>query len=175
MRPTSLLSIAIISLASMISSRAHANAWVTTTHVGYAVSTQSSTGFQGAGGTTAFLDLARPVNDDFEVGVRTVAAGARHKGGRAFYRMGAGPLVTWHFLEGWAAQLSAQSFSETAEMDDVAEYHSRGRMLLLGWVREKELSKRLTLSYGGFAARHEGSEGNSGTTRGIDLGLRLSL
>ncbi len=170
--------------------------WVTGAHLGYGVNQQSSTGFKNVAGSLMFLDVMRTLDDGLEVGLRTIAQGGQESRNE-YYRMGAGPMISYNFYKNWRAQFSLSFFNETAN-DETKEraYKSKGRTYQLGWERSRELVKNVDLAWGGFYMVHQGnvslSNGtassnnaastrfsnistNKGTTRGVEISLRFKL
>ncbi len=194
-----IISFFLVILLAMAATPAFAEAsqtWVTGAHLGYGVNQQSSTGFKNVGGSLMFLDVLRTFDDGFEVGLRTIAQGGQESRNE-YYRMGAGPMISYNFYKNWRAQFSLSFFNETAN-DETKEraYKSRGRTYQLGWERSRQLVKNLDLAWGGFYMVHQGtvslSDGmassnnaassrfanistNKGTTRGVEISLRFKL
>jgi hypothetical protein len=180
---------------TMTANAAHgpADGWTSTTHLGFGLVDRSSTGFDDVAGSVVFLDLAHALGPDLDVGLRTLAQGAKRPDSE-FYRLGAGPFASLRLTEAWSVQVAVQVFKETGLGDDgEAAYHSRGRALMLGWERLFQITRRVELGWGGFAAWHQGDmstvagvapqtsrryEGvahNVGMSRGVELALRLAL
>jgi len=169
--------------------------WTTGAHLGYGVNQQSSTGFKDVAGSLMFLDILRTVQDGIEVGLRTIAQGGQESKNE-YYRMGAGPMISYNFYKNWRAQFSLSFFNETAN-DNTKEqaYRSKGRTYQFGWERSRELIKNVDLAWGGFYMVHQGNVSlsdsmassntastrfsnistNKGTTRGIEFSLRFKL
>ncbi len=165
--------------------------WSTTTHVGMGVEDQSSTGFKQVAGSMMFLDLTHPLGDDWDLGVRTSGQGGRG-GERQFYRLGAGPFVSWNFNESWSLQASISTFDETgvgADGDKV--YRSKGVSGLFGWEKRHEIGPRVEVAWGGFVSRYQGNltatpgsapnsslagaVSNRGLSHGLEAALRVQL
>jgi hypothetical protein len=169
--------------------------WATGAHLGYGVNQQSSTGFKNVAGSLIFLDVLRNVKNGFEIGLRTIAQGGQESSNE-YYRMGAGPMISYNFYKNWRAQFSLSFFNETAN-DATKEraYRSKGRTYQLGWERSRELIKNVDLAWGGFYMVHQGNVSlsdsmassnaastrfsnistNKGTTRGVEVSLRFKL
>ena len=169
--------------------------WATGAHLGYGVNQQSTTGFKNVAGSLMFLDVLRTLDDGLEMGLRTIAQGGQENNNE-YYRMGAGPLISYNFYKNWRAQFSLSFFNETAN-DETKEraYKSKGRTYQFGWERSRELIKNVDLAWGGFYMVHQGnvslSDGmaspntastrfsnistNKGTTRGVEVSLRFKL
>lgn len=168
-----------------------ARPWSTASHLGFAVVDSSTTGFDKSTGSLMFFDLARRVAPSIDVGIRTIAQGAKLDG-NAFYRLGAGPLISWRASERWNIQLSGAHFDETGmDANDEATYRSRGNAALLGWQRVVRYGERIEISWGGFIMHHQGdvrpeataatntkasqASSNSGLGHGVEVALRLAL
>lgn len=168
--------------------------WSTATHIGYAVNKDSSTGFNNVGGSLFFLDLLKPVSNDLEVGMRTIAQGGEESSNE-YYRMGVGPLLSWSLTNNWRAQFSFSFFNETAN-DSTREraYQSKGRTYQIGWERTKNITEKLEIAWGGFYMMHQGDinmpnrptgtaastrfaniSTNRGSSRGVEVALRFML
>src|SRR5688572_2432048 len=63
-------------------------------HIGFGVVGGSSTGFDRASGSLVFFDVARRLGDALDVGLRSLGEGGRTHDSE-FYRMGAGPLISY--------------------------------------------------------------------------------
>lgn len=163
--------------------------WSTASHLGFAVVDSSTTGFDKGTGSLMFFDLTRKVAPTVDVGLRSIAQGAKLDGD-AFYRLGAGPLVSWRATPRWNIQLTATRFDETGmDADDQATYRSRGNAGLLGWQRVARYGQRIEISWGGFILHHQGDmrpepaaagrsanvRSNSGLGHGVEVALRLAL
>ena len=171
--------------------------WSTSTHIGYATNDQSTTGFRQAGGSVVLLDISRPVNSHLDIGLRSIAAGAEDLS-HQFYRLGAGPLVSYNINQNWSLQGSIAFFNEAGiGLQGQKSYRSHGQQLLLGWERSWRISRRIELAGGSFATYHHGtisplSNGrasglgvgataiidtkiNRGISHGAELALRLRL
>ena len=170
--------------------------WNTASHVGFAINDSSSTGFKMTGGTLVMLDASRPLSRNIEIGLRTVASGAQSES-QQFYRLGAGPLLTYRMSDDWQFQAALTSFNETG-LTNTAErsYRSRGLQSMIGWERVWHLDRRIEAAFGGFAAFHFGeldptaqltmgqnhasvaqsvSTANRGVSHGAEAALRLHL
>jgi len=169
--------------------------WATGAHLGYGVNQESSTGFKNVAGSLMFLDVLRSVQNGVEIGFRTIAQGGQESRNE-YYRMGAGPMISYNFYKSWRAQFSLSFFNETAN-DETKEkaYSSKGRTYQFGWERSRELVKNVDLAWGGFYMIHQGNvtlsdsmassntastrfaniSTNNGTTRGVEISLRFKL
>jgi hypothetical protein len=177
-----------------LSSTAVASDWSTASHLGFAVVDRSTTGYEKSTGSLVFLDVERETitNDDYgdvAFGVRTKMQGAKQSG-RAFYRLGAGPLVSWAVSDDWTLQLSAARFEE-ASTDDAGDpqYKSKGVSTTFGWERVFHMGPRAEIAWGGFIDLHQGdlqhAEGaaatgitanrNAGIGHGVEAALRVEL
>lgn len=168
--------------------------WSSAAHLGFGFEDQSSTGFNRVGGSLGFLDLEHAVGHGFSAGLRTMANGGEGDSAR-FYRLSAGPLVSYRINDDWNVQVAFGWFSETGTtVDGSSTYKSKGRAVLLGWERIVRLDRRLEIAFGGFWSRHWGTVNavssispaspvgryddvsvNSGGSRGIEVGVRTSL
>jgi len=165
----------------------------TASHFGYAVVDKSTTGFADVGGSLAFLDVTKDGGHGFGFGLRTTGQGGRLHS-RQFYRLGAGPLLTWRFAANWRAELAMSFFQESGlAADGQAAYRSRGTAEQLGWERVFTLGSRVELAWGGFIERHEGAldpmapktaavaapyagtSTNVGLSHGLEMALRVRL
>ena len=171
--------------------------WSTSTHIGYATNDQSSTGFRKAGGSVVLLDVSRPINSRIDIGLRSMASGAEDPS-HQFYRLGAGPLVSYNINQNWALQGAIAFFNEAGiGLQGQKSYQSRGQEVLLGWERIWRISRRVELAGGSFATYHQGTMSplvsgrtsgpavgataiidariNRGISHGAELALRLRL
>ncbi|MCX6105740.1 MAG: hypothetical protein NTY08_07930 [Proteobacteria bacterium] len=171
--------------------------WSTSTHIGYATNDQSSTGFRQAGGSVVLLDVSRPINSHIDIGLRSIASGAEDPS-HQFYRLGAGPLVSYNINQNWAVQGAIAFFNEAGVgLQGQKSYQSRGQEVLLGWERIWRISRRIELAGGSFATYHHGTMSalaesrtsglaagataiidakiNRGISHGAELALRLRL
>ena len=131
--------------------------WSTSTHIGYATNDQSTTGFRQAGGSVVLLDVSRPVNSQVDIGLRSIASGAEDPS-HQFYRLGAGPLVSYNINQNWALQGSIAFFNEAGiGLQGQKSYQSRGQEVLVGWERIWRICRRIELAGGSFATYHQGS------------------
>lgn len=188
-----LWALAVIATTLIISGLAKAEAGlVSSSHLGFAIANQSSTGFRNASGSLVFLDIVRPTGT-FGFGVRTAAQGSEVGQGpaKSYYRLGAGPLVSWGISPGWQLQSSIGFFHETAlDQDRQKIYQSHGVAELVGWERLYRLSSHAAATFGGFAIHHSGgtspSQGvpmgaaamssvNRGFSQGVEVGLQVAL
>lgn len=169
--------------------------WHSTTHLGFGVEDQSSTGFHGTQGSTLFLDLDRKATENIAVGIRTSAFGGKNSGAE-FYRMATGPLISFRIYNKFNISLALGFFRESG-LDDKGDsaYTSKGQMFQIGWERVFPLSKAIELCWGGYWSRHWGnldldasqgtqsgsvaqyssSSANIGNSRGIELGFKVRL
>lgn len=144
--------------------KAQAQSWTTATHVGMSVEDGSSTGYHKVAGSMFFLDLARAVGSDLELGLRTIGQGGRDAG-RQFARLGAGPLLTWNISKSWRLQAAISAFDESGkDAQGLEEYRSRGHSEFVGWGRRFAIGRKVELGYGGFLARYQGSLRQSDTS-----------
>jgi hypothetical protein len=172
------------------SASAAASGWSTATHLGFGITDQSSTGFRAVGGSVGFLDVQRALGQDFAVGLRTTGEGGRLPA-EQFYRLGAGPLMTWKADDAWRFQAALALFDESGMRPDGARvYRSRGGMGMVGCERTTELAPRVSASWGAFLSKHQGTltqEGtgpapvapaattNSGISHGLEVSLEIQL
>ena len=165
-----------------------------TAHLGYAMESDSSTGFRNAGGSMMIFDVSYLMNESIDLGMRTAGTGAEQNGAK-FYRMGAGPMIRARATENLAFVLSGMRFQETGmnSADDEQAYGSSGNALMLSWERTHRLAKRVEVSWGGFVSQHRGGftptsgssmtleprfasvSRNVGMTRGFEFALRTAL
>ena len=154
-------------LANSVALTSASGPWLTTSHVGFSVNDQSSTGFKMTGGTMAMLDLSRPIGKNLELGLRTIASGAQAKT-QEFYRLGAGPLIVWRWNDRWTAHGTITNFNETGlKPGSDPSYKSKGFQYLVGWERVWQLSNRVEALAGNFITYHAGSMSTEGTFSGI--------
>ena len=163
----------------------------TSSHLGFAVADQSSTGFREVGGSLVFLDINQSLNPRWDLGLRSIGEGGRTSQ-REFYRLGAGPLLSWHVATDWVVQLALALFNEAGlGSDGHKAYQSRGQEVMLGWERAWTLAPRVSVAWGGFVIYHRGvlaheaavlnptvgASGilNSGLSHGFEAALRLNL
>ena len=164
--------------------------WSSSAHLGYGVARQASNGFAGVSGSMVFLDLEHHIDSRLTWGLRTLGQGGRAPQGE-YYRMGAGPLLTWAIAPRWHLQMATGFFRETGlnSSGDLA-YASQGHSFMIGWERFIQLTPRAQVGWGGFLIQHGGtitpaaghpptSPGhaakNSGITQGIELALKVQL
>lgn len=166
--------------------------WSTTSHVGYSMTRESSTGFDRIGGSMAYFDLARRLGSSFDAGLRTLAQGGRSDA-LEFYRLGSGPFVGWSPATGWRLEAGVGFFRESGLAPDGEKiYTSQGRAWTLGWERSQTLFSKVDWAYGGFLMAHRGSlvlteqpspahlgrlsqQRNDGLSQGVQLALRIRL
>ncbi len=162
--------------------------WESTTHFGYAVVDQSSTGLAKAAGTSVTMDLAKSFKSSFSLGLRTSALGGSVNQHR-YYRLGAGPVLGYRINSKWAVAISMGFFRESAEHNSDDIYSSKGQAVQFGWHRTSALSKRVDLLWGGFIGRYWGQvdknpdlaavanidDQNIGSIHGIEIALRVLL
>lgn len=149
--------------------------WRSETHLGFALHDQSTTHFEDASGSLAFLDITRTMSDSVHLGMRTTMMGAEHRR-RSFYRLGAGPVLSWEWMEHWSLVTSLGYFRESASTADKQDlYESRGWMATLGWQRIIPITPRAAFIWGAFVALHDGSASNKGRARGAEIALRVAL
>jgi hypothetical protein len=171
---------------------ANATDWSTTSHMAYATTRESSTGFEKVGGTMAYFDVARRLGPSVDFGLRTLAQGARSDA-LEFYRLGSGPFVGWSPATGWRLEAGVGFFRESGLAPDGQKiYTSQGRAWTLGWERSQTLFTKVDWAYGGFLMAHRGSlalaeqpspahlgrlsqQRNDGLSQGVQLALRIRL
>jgi len=163
----------------------------TSSHLGFAVVDQSSTGFREVGGSLVFLDISQSLHPQWDLGLRSIGEGGRTSQ-KEFYRLGAGPLLSWHVTTDWVVQLALALFNEAGlGSDGHKAYQSRGQEVMLGWERAWTLAPRVSVAWGGFVIYHRGvlaheaavlnptvgASGilNSGLSHGFEAALRLNL
>ncbi len=163
----------------------------TSSHLGFAVADQSSTGFRAVGGSLVFLDISQSLSRRLELGLRSIGEGGKTSQ-REFYRLGAGPLLSWHLSSDWMIQGALALFNETGLASDGQKaYQSRGQELMLGWEKSWQMAPRVSVAWGGFVTYHRGgvvpTEAfsspvvaasrvlNAGLSHGMEAALRLSL
>lgn len=131
-------------------------AWSATTHLGFAVVDRSTTGMEKVTGSLVLLDVSRRITSKLDLGFRSAAQGGKRPG-REYYRLAAGPVVSWKFNDRWLAQLALGLFEETG-LDGAGDpsYESRGHSVTFNWERTFPLGKRAELAWGGFMMRHQG-------------------
>jgi len=165
-----------------------ANAWESTTHFGFAVVDQSSTGFDKATGTAITMDLAKELSSSLSLGLRTSAVGGAVDQGR-YYRMAAGPVLSYRINPKWSVDVSLGFFRESAEDSGQDLYSSKGQSVQFGWHRRSSFGKRVDLLWGGFIGRYWGGvdkepdlgsvshidDKNIGNTHGVEIALRVLL
>lgn len=174
-------------------SSAYATTWSTTSHMGYAVNRQSSTGFERIGGTMAYLDATRELGASLDLGLRTLAQGSR-AADLEFYRLGSGPVLGWLPAAGWRLEVSVAFFRESGLAPDGTKvYRSQGRAVSFGWERRQSLGPRVSWAYGSFVLAHRGeldlisgfmtaslraplaAQRNDGFSQGAQVALRIQL
>ena len=164
--------------------------WSTTSHLGFAVVDQSTTGFDRSMGSLVFLDIEKVIAPKLALGFRTIAQGAK-LGERAFYRLGTGPLLSYRVTDHWVIQAAATRFDETGVgEEDARQYRSKGSSTQLGWERIFHFGPRVEFAWGGFVIAHQGdldvepaavgqtglsSSHNSGLGHGVEAALRVDL
>ena len=157
------------------------------THLGFAVERSSTVGFAGAQGSAVMLDFGRYLDSDTVAGLTTVALGGERLGER-YYRLGAGPSLSFAISENW--QLGGALFYYSESGVGTAEqktYRSNGGGIIVHWQRRTELVKGVSLAWGGFLAGQRGdfdrqtSQPGAINRNGVSInqswtqGLRLSL
>lgn len=185
-RPTKSLALLAFTTASLLAPVAHAQEWSTATHLGLGIVDRSTTGFEKVAGSLVFLDVARRVAPQVEVGLRTSAMGGQHGEG-AYYRLGTGPLVSWKVNESLTLQASVARFDESAQDEDGNPlYRSRGASGLIGWEHTRAFGPRVEAAWGGFLTQHRGAlqpaaagvttaGENAGYGHGLEACLRVRL
>jgi hypothetical protein len=183
--------VAAPALAAEVSASKTHRSWTTSTHLGFAVVQQSTTGFDDVAGSLVFLDLTHPLpfgNGRIELGLRTLAEGGQTQEGE-FYRMGAGPMAGYRVSDRWTLHVSGQGFRETGlNADGDKVYSSTGRTLMIGWERHHQIHARVDLAWGGFISQYSGGveamaaavgtqtpNKNQGLTHGVEIALRMRL
>ncbi|MBM4251095.1 MAG: hypothetical protein FJ146_03930 [Deltaproteobacteria bacterium] len=183
-------------LADSLGMTSKSEPWVTATHLGFSVNDQSSTGFKLTGGTMVMLDLSRPIGRRMDLGIRTIASGAKAKN-QEFYRLGAGPMAAWRVHNNWSVHGAITNFNETGLRPGAdLSYRSSGLQCLLGWERIWQLEKRVELVAGNFISYHTGTVSetasisalksdratfgplptkNFGIAHGAEIAIRLSM
>lgn len=162
-------------------------------HLGFAVESSASTGFKNVGGTMFFLDLAYPLSEDLDIGLRTIGSGGHQVQGE-FYRLAAGPLISYEVFEEWYLQLSVDYFSENKKTTDgLRDFRSRGASFMIGWERLFKITKEASLGWTGFISRYSGNleamnalpptsgsqysgaSSNVGGSQGVAVALKINL
>ncbi|MEN9834923.1 MAG: hypothetical protein RL011_1116 [Pseudomonadota bacterium] len=147
-------------------------AWITTSHLGFSVNDQSSTGFKMTGGTMAILDLTRPIGRNIELGLRTIASGAQAKT-QEFYRLGAGPMAAWRWDSKWNIHGAITNFNETGLKPGAdLSYRSTGLQYMIGWERIWQIGKRVEAVAGNFLNYHAGNVSDVASVRGLQADPR---
>jgi hypothetical protein len=141
---------------SDVSGSAAGGAWSATTHMGFAVVDRSTTGMEKVTGSLVLLDVGRRVTSTVDLGFRSAAQGGKRPG-KEYYRLAAGPVVSWRFADRWLAQVALGLFEESG-LDGSGDpsYESRGHTVTFNWQRTFPLGKRAELAWGGFMMRHQG-------------------
>ena len=180
-------------LLALFTPQALASTWSTSSHMGYAVNRQSSTGFAKIGGSMAYFDANHPLSGPFDLGLRTIAQGSRAQD-LEFYRLGSGPVLGWAPTRGWRVEVSMAFFRESGLSPNGQKiYKSRGQMFTCGWERIRPLGQRVSWSYGGFFMAHRGdldlgseqptsmlsaqlaTQKNHGISQGAQVAIRIQL
>lgn len=167
-------------LLALLATPAHAQ-WSTATHFGYALHQDAATEFENAGGTVLFLDVGRTLWKNVDIGLRTAAQGAA-QGGREYYRLGAGPMVSVAIGDSWAIHAAALRYRESGIEEGEDLYRSSGTSLQLGWQRRLKLAENADFAWGGYVAQAKGvlspaagSQALVGSHTGMDRGLTMAL
>lgn len=161
-------------------------------HLGFALEDQSTTNFSGNAGSMGFFDFTAAVTENIEVGLRTLMSGARQPGA-SFYRLGAGPLLSYSPTKEWMISVMTGWFRESCtDKHSAPLYQSRGSITMLGWERFIPIYQRVDVALGGFVGFYSGDirnlaadfsnpvtkhspEKNTGRNRGVEIALRVRL
>lgn len=161
-------------------------------HLGFALEDQSTTNFSGNAGSMGFFDFTAAVTENVEVGLRTLMSGARQPGA-SFYRLGAGPLLSYYPSKDWIISVMTGWFKESCtDKASSPLYQSRGSLTMLGWERLIPVYQRVDVALGGFVGFYSGDirnlsadlsnpvtkhspEKNVGRNRGVEIALRVRL
>ena len=163
--------------------------WSSIAHLAYAIEDRSQDEFERDAGSAILMDILYRLDPETRVGMRTTANGGSQQG-TDYYRLGAGPMVSFDLDAVWSADLAFGLFRESGVADGESSYTSWGQSIQVGWERKVRFGKTLALGWGGFVGRHWGrvkqkkaaakspmaaANWNIGNTMGIHLALHLPL